>query len=43
MVFDVRQFKTVLTNNVTDIRFDVVPVVNCVISEAVFKQYLVCA
>ncbi len=38
MVFDVRHFKTV-----TDVRFDVVPFVNCAISEAVFKQYLVCA
>ncbi len=43
MVFDVRHFKTVLTNTVTDVRFDVVPFVNCAISEAVFKQYLVCA
>ncbi len=39
MVFDIRQFKTVWTNTVTDIRFDVVPFINCAISE----QYLVCA
>ncbi len=43
MVFDIRQFKTVQTNTVTDIRFDVVPFVNCAIFEAVFKQYLMCA
>ncbi len=43
MVFDVRLFKTVSTNTVTDVRFDVVPFVNCGIYEAVFKQYLVCA
>ncbi len=42
MVFDVRHFKTVYTNTVTDVRFDVVPFVNCAIFEAVFKQYLVC-
>ncbi len=26
-----------------DVRFDVVPIGNCAIPEAVFKQYIVCA
>ncbi len=42
MVFDVRHFKTVYSNTVTDIRFDVVPFINGTISEAVSKQYLLC-
>ncbi len=42
MVFDVRHFKTVLTKTVTHVRFDIVPFVNCAISKADFKQYLVC-
>ncbi len=42
MVFDIRPFRTLLTYTVMDVRFDVIPLHNCKISEAVSKQYLVC-